>query len=65
MRVKARAVILIDGRLIVAEQRRRGRTEQPILEEIARDLASGWRETPRWLGNLSRTARPALGTDFR
>jgi ADP-ribose pyrophosphatase YjhB (NUDIX family) len=144
MRVKARAVILIDGRLIVAEQRRRGRTEHtlpggrvneresvldalkrevaeetglevtpgqlvyvseivesvrrhdleliflaepfgvpglnafraidvqggervamrpPILEEIARDLATEWRETPRWLGNLSRTPRPALRTD--
>jgi ADP-ribose pyrophosphatase YjhB (NUDIX family) len=146
MRVKARAVILIDGRLIVAEQRRRGRTEHslpggrvneresvldalkrevaeetglevtpgqlvyvseivesvrrhdleliflaepcgvpglnafkaidvqggerlamnpPILEEIARDLASGWRETPRWLGNLGRAGRPSLGTGLR
>jgi ADP-ribose pyrophosphatase YjhB (NUDIX family) len=146
MRVKARAVILIDGRLIVAEQRRRGRTEHslpggrvneresvlaalkrevaeetgldvtpgqlvyvseivesvrrhdleliflaepfgvpglnafkaidvqggerlamnpPILEEIARDLASGWRETPRWLGNLARSLHPPLGTDGR
>jgi ADP-ribose pyrophosphatase YjhB (NUDIX family) len=146
MRVKARAVILIDGRLIVAEQRRRGRTEHslpggrvneresvlaalkrevaeetgldvtpgqlvyvseivesvrrhdleliflaepfgvpglnafkaidvqggerlamnpPILEEIARDLASGWRETPRWLGNLARSLHPPLGTDVR
>lgn len=146
MRVKARAVILIDGRLIVAEQRRRGRTEHslpggrvkeresvlealkrevaeetgldvapgqlvyvseivesvrshdleliflaepvgvpglngfkavdvqggerlamnpPILEEIASDLASGWRETPRWLGNLARALRPSLGKDVR
>jgi ADP-ribose pyrophosphatase YjhB (NUDIX family) len=24
----------------------------PILGEIGRDLASGWRETPRWLGNI-------------
>lgn len=23
-----------------------------ILEQIVRDLASGWRDTPRWLGNL-------------
>ena len=30
MRVKARAVLLIDGRLIVAEQRRRGRTEHSL-----------------------------------
>lgn len=133
MTVKARAVILIDGRLIVANQRRRGRSElslpggrvnrfesvldavkrevaeetglevvarrllyvseivqsvrshdlelvflaeasgiptlnafkaidleagerlpvrPPILELIARDLATGWRDTPRWLGNL-------------
>jgi len=146
MRVKARAVILIDGRLILAEQRRRGRTEHslpggrvndresvldalrrevaeetgldvtpgrlvyvseivesvlrhdleliflaepfgvpglnavravdvksgervemrpPILDEIARDLASEWRETPRWLGNLSRPARERLRKDDR
>jgi ADP-ribose pyrophosphatase YjhB (NUDIX family) len=26
----------------------------PILEVIARDTASGYRETPRWLGNLWR-----------
>ena len=146
MRVKARAVILIDGRLIVAEQRRGGRIEHslpggrvneresvlaalkrevaeetgldvtpgqliyiseivesvrkhdleliflaepfgvpglnafkaidvqagerlainpPILDEIARDLSTGWRETPRWLGNLGRLLRPPLETDVR
>ncbi len=146
MRVKARAVILIDGRLIVAEQRRRGRTElslpggrvnrnesvldavrrevaeetgldvtpsrllyvseivqsvrshdlelvfladafgvprlngfqalelsqderpavrPPILEEIARDLESEWRETPRWLGNLEHSSRGRGGSDRR
>ncbi len=136
MRVKARAVILVDGRLIVAEQRRRGRRDlslpggrvgenesvidaltrevmeetelrivpgrllyvfeivasvrvhaleliflaetggvpnlgnlhtldlngggscpavrPPILGEIATDAASGWRQHPRWLGNLAR-----------
>jgi len=135
VRVKARAVILIDSRLIVAAQRRRGRTElslpggrvnrnesvldavqrevaeetglqvlpgrllyvseivrsvrshdlelvflaetsgvprlngfraldlddaerpevrPPILDLIARDLASQWRDTPRWLGNLGQ-----------
>lgn len=135
MRVKARAVILIDGRLIVAEQLRRGCRElslpggrvndresvidavkrevaeetglevtpgrllyvseivdsvrthdleliflaepsgvpglngfhaidlhsgerpavrPPILDQIASDAASGWRDTPRWLGNLGR-----------
>jgi len=37
----------------------------PILEEIARDLASDWRETPRWLGNLGRTGRPPLGAGLR
>jgi ADP-ribose pyrophosphatase YjhB (NUDIX family) len=138
--VKARAVILIDGRLIVANQRRRGRGElslpggrvnryesvldavrrevaeetglevvprrllyvseivqsvrshdlelvflaetsgvptlngfkaidleggerpairPPILEHIARDLASGWRDTPRWLGNIEQPIRPS------
>ncbi len=25
----------------------------PLLEEILRDAASGWRDTPRWLGNLA------------
>ena len=139
MIVKARAVILIDGRLIVANQRRRGRSElslpggrvnryesvldaltrevveetglavvprrmlyvselvqsvrshdlelvflaeasgiptlngfkaidleggerlairPPILEDIARDLARGWRDTPRWVGNLADPSRP-------
>ena len=29
----------------------------PILEEVVRDLASGWRDTPRWLGNLERSSR--------
>lgn len=138
MRVKARAVILIEGRLIVAQQKRRGRLEltlpggrvnrnesvldavkrevaeetglevapgrllyvseivesvrihdlelifladasgvprlngfkaidliqgeraevrPPILEQIARDLASEWRDNPRWLGNLKNTFR--------
>jgi len=28
----------------------------PILDQIARDAASGYCETPRWLGNLWRTA---------
>ena len=146
MRVKARAVILIGGQLIVAEQLRRGRRElslpggrvnqresvldalrrevaeetgldvtpgrllyvseivesvrfhdleliflahatgipslngfraididagerppvrPPILEQIASDLASGWRHTPRWLGNLSHQARRQLRSDLR
>lgn len=26
----------------------------PILDQIAQDNASGWRGTPRWLGNLGR-----------
>jgi len=137
--VKARAVILIDGRLIVANQRRSGRSElslpggrvnpyesvvealkrevaeetglevaprqllyvseivrsvrshdlelvflaetsgvptlngfkavdieggerpairPPILEQIARDMAQGWRDTPRWLGNIEHLLRP-------
>ena len=138
MRVKARAVILIEGCLIVAQQRRRGRKElslpggrvndhegvldalkrevaeetglevapgqllyvseivrsarahdleltflaelsgvpslngfhavdlssewpavrPPILDEIAHDVASGWRDTPRWLGNVDRGVSP-------
>ncbi len=144
MRVKARAVILIEGRLIVAQQNRRGRVElslpggrvnrnesvldavkrevaeetglevapgrllyvseivepvrthdlelvflaqasgvprlngfkaldlvqgeraevrPPILEQIARDLASEWRGTPRWLGNLKDTFPHTNQTD--
>jgi hypothetical protein len=90
VRVKARAVIWIDGKLIVAEQRRRGRQDvsliflaeargvpnlgrlralnlddcahrsdvrPPILSEIAHDHALGWRENPRWLGNLAHPRR--------
>lgn len=26
----------------------------PLLDQIARDVASGWRDTPRWLGVLGR-----------
>jgi len=144
VRVKARAVILIDGRLIVANQRRRGRGElslpggrvnryesvldaltrevleetglevvarrllyvsemvqsvrshdlelvflaeangiptlngfkaidldggewppirPPILGQIVDDLARGWRDTPRWLGNLADL--PRLIESFR
>lgn len=146
MIVKARAVILIDGRLIVAKQRRRGRTElslpggrvnryesvlaavtrevaeetglavvpgrllyvseivqsvrshdlelvflaeacgvptlkafqavdlaagelpevrPPLLDHIARDLAHGWRDTPRWLGNIEHLLRPTGPIDVR
>jgi len=28
----------------------------PILDLIAGDIAAGWRDTPRWLGNLARPA---------
>jgi ADP-ribose pyrophosphatase YjhB (NUDIX family) len=141
MRVKVRAVIWIDGRLIVAEQSRRGRTEltlpggrvndhesvvdalqrevaeetglqiapgrllyvseavesardhdlelvflaeasgvpalrggfrtidldaeerpeirPPILDQVASDAKTGWRETPRWLGHV----RAGVGAD--
>jgi ADP-ribose pyrophosphatase YjhB (NUDIX family) len=31
----------------------------PIVDELVRDLAAGWRDNPRWLGNLAHsTARP-------
>lgn len=30
----------------------------PILEHIVRDLAHGWRDTPRWLGNIEHLLRP-------
>jgi 8-oxo-dGTP pyrophosphatase MutT (NUDIX family) len=33
----------------------------PILNEIARDHALGWRENPRWLGNLARPNQLATG----
>lgn len=139
MIVKARAVIFIDGRLIVADQRRRGQSElslpggrvnqyesvlealkrevaeetglevdpgqllyvseivqsvrshdlelvflaeatgipslhgfkavdlaggerpsirPPILGQIVRDMSHGWRDTPRWLGNIEHLLRP-------
>jgi 8-oxo-dGTP diphosphatase len=31
----------------------------PLLDVIARDHASKWRDTPRWLGNLARSATTA------
>jgi len=39
--------------------------QPPILDEIAHDLASGWSQTPRWLGNLGRPPRTRLGTGAR
>lgn len=30
----------------------RPQVRPPILDQIASDVASGWRDTPRWLGNL-------------
>jgi hypothetical protein len=42
------------------EQADRPEVRPPILEHIARDHASEWRDTPRWLGNLEHsTARRA------
>ena len=36
----------------------------PILEQIARDRAQDWRDTPRWLGNIDHLLRPTrpIGT---
>ena len=36
----------------------------PILEQIVRDLAQDWRDTPRWLGNIEHLLRPTrpIGT---
>ena len=45
-----RAIDLIDGE--------RPPVRPPILDQIARDAAAGWRHTPRWLGNLARSAAP-------
>jgi len=66
MRVKARAVILIDGRLIVAEQRRCGRTEhslpggrvnerESVLDALKREVAeeTGLEVTPGQLVYVS------------
>jgi ADP-ribose pyrophosphatase YjhB (NUDIX family) len=36
----------------------RPEVKPPILEEIARDHASSYRDTPRWLGNLWRRRSP-------
>lgn len=30
----------------------------PILEHIVHDLAHGWRDTPRWLGNIEGLLHP-------
>ena len=35
----------------------RPRIRPPLLEHIARDLASDWRDTPRWLGNIEHLLR--------
>jgi ADP-ribose pyrophosphatase YjhB (NUDIX family) len=32
----------------------------PILDQIASDARSGWRHTPRWLGNLRQAAASGL-----
>jgi ADP-ribose pyrophosphatase YjhB (NUDIX family) len=43
-----RAIDLNDGE--------RPKVRPPILDQIATDAASGWRDNPRWLGNLGRPA---------
>ena len=36
---------------------RNAEARPPIVAEIARDAAAGWRENPRWLGNVYRAER--------
>jgi ADP-ribose pyrophosphatase YjhB (NUDIX family) len=77
MRVKARAVILIDGRLIVAAQRRRGRIElslpggrvnrnESVLDAVRREVAeeTGLEVAPGQLLYVSEIVRPVTTHDL-
>ena len=77
MRVKARAVIMIDGRLIVAEQRRGGRTEhslpggrvnerESVLDALKREVAeeTGLDVTPGQLVYVSEIVESARRHDL-
>ncbi|HUA02614.1 MAG TPA: NUDIX hydrolase [Solirubrobacteraceae bacterium] len=46
-------------RAVDLEAGERPRVRPPILDQIVRDLAQGWRDTPRWLGNLEHLLRGA------
>lgn len=37
----------------------------PILDQIAQDVASSWRDTPRWLGSLEAVTVPNAGPTAR
>lgn len=54
-RAEARSSVSED-KLRFVDLRRGNRPEirPAILDDIARDAASGWQHTPRWLGNLLR-----------
>lgn len=50
------AVIIDERALVGLDSPRAQSIMPPIVEQIAADVANGWPHTPRWLGNVRRSA---------